>query len=148
MVVPSSRRRGLMGRDCLRRLCADAGFESSASRRLSASRTTSWHSPDATEGPHRSVRPLGRWLRGERGQEPELLSLLPASLNLLLTWFFRNTTAAMTASAMRATRRMYSTIEAPFSSLANFAWSQVRVMNRFMGWLPLLGSEPHARLGE
>ena len=81
----------------------------------------------------------------ERKVRPELLSLLPASLNLLLTWFFRNTTAAMTASAMRATRRMYSTIEAPFSSLANFAWSQVRVTNRFID-LPLLRfSEPHAR---
>src|SRR4051794_5885921 len=58
--------------------------------------------------------------------QPELDSLLPASLNLPFTWSLRNTTAAMTARAMSATRRMYSTIEAPRSSLANFASSHVR----------------------
>src|SRR5438094_978784 len=39
----------------------------------------------------------------------------------------------MTARAMRATRRMYSTIDAPRSSLANFASSHVRKTNRFIG---------------
>src|SRR5262245_29491031 len=42
------------------------------------------------------------------------------------------TTAAMTARAMRATRRMYSTKLAPCSSLAIFAWSHVLSTNRFM----------------
>src|SRR5437588_9688847 len=36
--------------------------------------------------------PADSVLLGGKGQLPELLSLLPASLNLLLTWFFRNTT--------------------------------------------------------
>ena len=66
------------------------------------------------------------------GYVPLLLSLLPASLNLLCTWPRRNTTAAITASAMRATRRMYSTMLAPRSSLENLAWSHVFKTNRFM----------------
>src|SRR3954462_4523434 len=81
---------------------------------------------------------LEKWSRNaadtcdEAAQLPELDSLLPASLNLPFTWSLRKTTAAITARAMRATRRMYSTIEAPFSSLANFASSHVRNTNRFM----------------
>src|SRR3954465_1494985 len=44
----------------------------------------------------------------------------------------------MTASAMRATRRMYSTMLAPRSVLVNRAWSQVRTMNkRFILFAPL-----------
>src|SRR4029078_6002098 len=69
-------------------------------------------------------------------QLPELESFEPASLNLPLTWSFRKTTAAITASAISATRRMYSTIDAPFSSLANFASSHVRNTNRFIGHSP------------
>ena len=42
-------------------------------------------------------------------QLPALLNELPDWLNLVFTWSFKNTTAAMTARAMSATRRMYST---------------------------------------
>src|SRR3954469_17534871 len=87
--------------------------------------------PDLTVQPERRRR-----LEGERDQLPELESFEPASLNLLFTWSLRNTTAAITARAMRATRRMYSTIDAPRSSLANFASSHVRNTNRFMEMLP------------
>src|SRR6478672_11061440 len=77
---------------------------------------------------------------GRVDQVPLVLSLLPASLNLLCTWPRRNTTAAITARAMRATRRMYSTMLAPRSSLENLAWSHVFRTKRFMscslvGWL-------------
>src|SRR3954453_22147874 len=65
-------------------------------------------------------------------QVPLVLSLLPASLNLLCTWPRRNTTAAITARAMRATRRMYSTMLAPRSSCESLAWSHVFTTNRFM----------------
>src|SRR5262245_28974564 len=75
-------------------------------------------------------------------EQPLVLILLPASLNLLDTWPRRNTTAAMTARAMRATRRMYSTMLAPRSSFVNLACSQVRNTNRFIYW-PLLESTPY-----
>src|SRR5262249_36794361 len=74
-------------------------------------------------------------------QLPALESFEPASLNLPFTWSLRNTTAAITARAMRATRRMYSTIDAPFSSFANFASSHVRNTKRFM-WLVSFGACP------
>src|SRR4051812_49008898 len=92
--------------------------------------------PEKCDGgaPPRRVpeRPRRRCVLRREERQPELDSFEPASLNLLLTWFLRNTTAAMTASAMSATRRMYSTMEAPFSSLANLASGQVRETNRFM----------------
>ena len=49
----------------------------------------------------------------------------------------RKLTAAITARAMSATRRMYSTMLAPRSVAVNLAWSHVRTTNRFMD-LPLL----------
>ena len=45
----------------------------------------------------------------------------------------------MTARAMSATRRMYSTMLAPRSVAVNLAWSHVRRTNRFMV-LPLLST--------
>src|SRR6185437_10329393 len=87
--------------------------------------------------PGRSRGSFVGWFLWTSVQLPELESFEPASLNLPLTWSLRNTTAAITASAIRATRRMYSTIEAPRSSLANFASNQVRNTNRFMELDPL-----------
>src|SRR5439155_11766056 len=82
------------------------------------------------------------------GQLP-LLRRLPASLNLLDTWPRRKTTAAITARAMRATSRMYSTRLAPRSFFPKRAWSQVRNTNRFIPLLVLpsgsgSGGEPVA----
>src|SRR6185503_2259376 len=90
------------------------------------------------KGPRPKTGPLRELLQElvQLVQLPELESFEPASLNLPLTWSFRKTTAAITASAISATRRMYSTIDAPFSSLANFASSHVRNTNRFIGHSP------------
>src|SRR6476469_4243048 len=87
-----------------------------------------------------------RLARPSLDQVPLVLSLLPASLKLLCTWPRRNTKAAITASAMRATRRMYSTMLAPRSSLENLAWSHVFKTNRFM-LAPSFVSDPARVVG-
>ena len=103
--------------------------------------------PGATEGPHRPVRPLCRLPLEMCGYEPALLIWLPSVLNLSVIPLPRKETAAITAKAMSATRRMYSTMLAPRSVAVNLAWSHVRITNRFMV-LPLLidfhGAPPRA----
>ena len=72
--------------------------------------------PDAQKGPHRPVRPLLRRPGfGRVAYPPALLDRAALGVELAVTWPPRKLTAAITARAISATRRMYSTMLAPRS---------------------------------
>src|SRR5690606_27784129 len=86
----------------------------------------------ALDGPDRS-RVVASWTGGLRRPRRQLAMAEPTSEKFSLTLSPRKRTAMMATTAIRATRRPYSTMEAPFSSRTSFASSQLFRMYRFIG---------------